>query len=173
MPNDVSLDQEQVQPTTPPTSPTQHVNGVDIFDIATIATEETAEMTVNHPVTGAPTTWVWTVAGPGHPVTVQVDSERAEEAKREETAIRRAQANGRVYKPDARTADEESRITAQRFARRVLAWTPVKFNGADYPHSQENVVKIFRDPKYFSVYRQLLEFITDEKSFMKPSSPTL
>jgi hypothetical protein len=160
---------EAVRPTTTD-SPKAKANGADLFDISSLATLETSEMVVNHPVSGAPTTWVWVIAGPGHPATVRADSERAEETKQEELRMRRAQANGQRYKPPTITAQEERRRSASNFARRVLSWTKVQLNGQEYEHNYENVYKILMDPNYFLVYRQLLDYLVDEKSFMKPSS---
>jgi hypothetical protein len=146
------------------------VNAPEPFDISVLATEDTSELVINHPVTNEPTTWVWTIAGPSHPEAIKADDERANEMKREELEKERARVNGRKWRGELRTADEEKQRSAQHFARKVLNWTPVRINGADFHYSRGNVLKILLDPSYWLVYRQLLEFFGEEKSFMKPSS---
>ena len=44
-------------------------NHTDLFDVSDFAAADTAEMTVEHPQTGAPTRWRITFAGPGHSAT--------------------------------------------------------------------------------------------------------
>ncbi len=141
------------------------------FDISVLATEDTAEMVINHPVSGEATTWVWIIAGPGHPASIQADDDRANEMRRDELDKERARVNGRKWRGELRTADEEKQRSASHFGKKVLDWTPVRVNGVDFPYSRANVMKILLDPHYWSVYRQLLDFFTEEKSFMKPSSP--
>ncbi len=82
----------------------------------------------------------------------------------------KARVNGRKWQGDFIDTAEQQRINAEFFAKKVLSWTPVRINGADFPYSLGNVVKTLMDPHYGSVYRQLLDFITEEKSFMRPSS---
>lgn len=139
------------------------------FDIADLATGETAEMAINTS-SGAPTTWVWTIAGPGHPAAIKADREASDEARREELVKEKARINGRKYNPDFIDSAEQQRRNALYFAKKVLAWTPVRINGAEFPYSPASVTKILLDPNYQIVYRQLLDFLTDERSFMKPSS---
>src|SRR6266446_89769 len=140
------------------------------FDISVLATEDTAELIINHPVTGEPTTWVWVIAGPSHPEAIKADDARANELKRDELEKERARVNGRKWRGELRTANEEKERSGQHFASKVLVWSPVRINGADFPYSRGNVMKILLDPRYWGVYRQLLDFFGDERSFMKPFS---
>lgn len=139
------------------------------FDIADLATGETAEMAINTS-SGAPTTWVWTIAGPGHPAAVKADREASDEARREDLKKDKARTNGRKYDPPFVDSAEQQKLNASYFAKKVLGWTPVRINGAEFPYSPANVTKILLDPNYQICYRQLLDFLTDERSFMKPSS---
>ena len=43
---------------------------MDSFDLTDFDSADTADMLVSHPVTGEPTAWVITFAGPGHPKTI-------------------------------------------------------------------------------------------------------
>ncbi len=141
------------------------------FDIASIAALDTSDMMINHPVTGAPTTWIWTIAGPGHPAAIAADRMTADESRREELLKEKARVNGRKWTGDFVDSAEQQRRNASYFAKKVLAWTPVRINGTDFPYSAANVIKILLDPHYQAIYRQLIDFMIDEKSFMKPSSP--
>jgi hypothetical protein len=140
------------------------------FDIASIATLDTAEMIILHPVTSAPTTWVWTIAGPGHPTGIAADRAASDEQRREDLAKEKARVNGRKWSGDFVDSVEQQQKNAAYFAKKVLGWSPVRINGADLVYSIPNVVKILIDPHYQSIYRQLIDFLIDEKSFMKPSS---
>ncbi len=149
----------------PPTPP-------EPFDITSIATLDTAEMVINHPVTGAPTTWVWIIAGPGHPAAIAADRTASDESRREDLQKEKARVNGRKWSGDFVDSVEQQQKNAGYFAKKVLGWSPVRINGADLAYSVPNVVKILIDPHYQTVYKQLIDFLVDEKSFMKPSSPT-
>ncbi len=140
------------------------------FDISVLATEDTAELVINHPVTGEPTTWVWMIAGPSHPAAIAADDDLAKDNKREALAIKKAQANNRKWNPEVRSTDEEKRRSATHFGAKVLGWSEVVINGDKFPHSRTNVVTILLNPSYWLVYKQLIDFINDEKSFMKPSA---
>ena len=78
-----------------------------------------------------------------------------------------ARVNGKKWKGEERTPEENRRRNAEFFAERMLGWTPVRINGEDFPFSQENSVKLLVDPKYVSFYQQVMSFLADEKSFMK------
>jgi len=143
------------------------------FDLALIAAEDTADMIINHPVSGAPTTWVWTIAGPGHPAAIAADRAASDETRREDLLKEKARVNGRKWSGDFVDSAEQQRRNATYFAKKVLSWTPVRINGTDFPYATANVTKILLDPHYQAIYRQLIDFLVDEKSFMKPSSLNL
>jgi hypothetical protein len=142
----------------------------DLFDIDDFATADTAEMVVAHPITGEPTSWRITFAGPGHPKTVKQTDRLARQTMRESRDQEMARVNGRKWKGEERTPDENRRRNAEFFAERMLGWTPVRINGADLPFSEETAVKLLMDPKYLKFYQQVLNFLADERSFTKASA---
>jgi hypothetical protein len=110
------------------------------------------------------------LAGPGHPQTVDMGNKLSREGLARSKAQEMARVNGKKWKGDDETAEEVLRRTAQTFAGRILGWTPVKFDGEDYPFTTENAVKLLMDPsRGDTLVTQLAEFIGDEKAFMKRS----
>ncbi len=141
----------------------------DAFDIDDLKSTETDELAIVHPRTGAPTTWIWTLAGPGHPATVEMNNRNNREAQATQRKRELAASNGKAWIPPERSADETREETARSFAGRVLGWTPARINGADYPFSAENVVKLLLDPNYDRIYLQLIQFFRADASFTKAS----
>ena len=144
----------------------------EAFEIGELRSTDTDELTIMHPVTGAPTTWIWTLAGPAHPKSIELAEKTAEAASRLEEAQRQAIVNRQKWKEQHKTPKQTRLENARTFAARVLDWTPARINGEDYPYSNENVVKLLLDPAYGRVYLQLLEYFTDEKSFTQRSATT-
>lgn len=140
------------------------------FDAGIFEFEDTAEMTVRHPITDQPTTWVWTIAGPGHPVTVEQGTRLSRKVLNENRAKEQAMVNGRKWKGDDREPEEIRRENAETFAERVLGWTEVTINGEPYGYSRENVVKLLMNPRYGRIYTQLLDFLRADENFMKGSA---
>jgi hypothetical protein len=148
-----------------------HMNG-EAFDIGELKSTDTAEVAINHPVTGSPTTWVWTLAGPGHQKSIEASNIAARDAIRLQRAREQAVANRRKWVEPERTPEEMRLENAKSFAMRVLSWTPARINGEDYPFSQENVVSLLMNPSYGKVYIQLLEYFTSDESFTARSAMT-
>ena len=140
------------------------------FDISEIESAETGELAIVHPSTGEPTTWVWTLAGPGHPKAIEAANVAAREQLRINRLRDQAQANRRKWIEPDRSPDEMRLDNAKSFAIRVLGWTPVRMNGEDYTYSQENVIKLLLNPAYGRIYTQLLEYFTSDESFTKRSA---
>jgi hypothetical protein len=140
------------------------------FDIDEIESAETGELAIVHPATGEPTTWVWTLAGPGHPKAVEAANIAAREGLRIARLREQAQANRKKWIEPERSPDEMRLDNAKSFAIRVLGWTPVRMNGADYAYSQENVIKLLLNPAYGRIYTQLLDYFTSDESFTKRSA---
>jgi hypothetical protein len=153
------------------TNGTNGMNGA-AFDIDTLRSDDTGELTILHPVTGEPTTWVWTLAGPGHPRSIAEADKAAKQTLKEERERDQAMVNRRKYIAQERTPEQNRKMNAETFAARVISWTPARINGADYPYSHENVVKLLLNPAYGRVYVQLLEYFASEKSFTPPSATT-
>lgn len=147
----------------------------DSFDLDDLRSTATDELAIVHPKTGEVTTWIWTLAGPGHPRSIEAANISAREALRVQRLREQAVVNRKKWIEPDRTPDEMRRENAESFAIRVLDWTPVKLSGNDYPYSRENVVKLLLDPSFGKIYLQLLEYFNSDESFTKRSaqpSPT-
>jgi len=141
----------------------------DAFDIDELRSSDTAELNMVKPSDGTLSGWVWTLAGPGHPATIEQANQAARQSlriakKKEEAAVSRK----KWIEPD-RTPDEVREENARAFAARVLGWTPATIKGEIYPFSTENVVKLLLDPNCGRVYVQLLEYFGADDSFMARS----
>lgn len=148
----------------------QQIADTTAFDLDDLAAIDQAELEIKRR-DGTPTGWKWTIAGPGHPQTVELSNRLSREAMARNKAQEVARVNGRKWKGDDETAEEALRRTAENLAGRVLGWTPIKFGGQDYPFNQENVVALLMDrARGDTLVTQLGEFISDEKAFMKRSA---
>jgi hypothetical protein len=103
----------------------------DPFDVGELKAAETAEIAIVHPNSGEPTSWIWTLAGPGHPASVEAANTAARETLRVQRLREQALANRRKWIEPERTPDEMRLENAKSFAVRVIDWTPAKINGAD------------------------------------------
>jgi hypothetical protein len=142
----------------------------EIFDIAVFEAEDTAEMTVCHPGTGAPSTWKILFAGPGHPVTIAHNEAVARRGLREARDQAQTRANGKKVKIEEQTPEDIRQSNAEHFTARMLSWTPVKIRGEDYPFSRENAMLLLLDRRKFGLYNQIIEFLKDDDAFMKSSA---
>lgn len=143
----------------------------DSFDISALETADTAILEIRHPGTGMPSGWKWTIAGPGHPVTVEQGTRLSRKVLAEARLKEQAAVNGKKWRGDDRDPEEIRRENAETFAERVLGWTDIKLRGEVYPYSRENVVKLLLDPKMGTIYNQLIEFLRNDDSFL-PGSGT-
>lgn len=142
------------------------------FDIDEIKALDTAEVAVVHPFSGLPTTWIWTLAGPGHPKSIEASNIVLRDMLRTQRMREQAQANRKKWIEPDRSPDETRLENVKSFALRVLGWTPCRINGADYPYSFDNVVALLMNQAYNKLYAQLLEYFTSDEGFTKPSATT-
>lgn len=141
-----------------------------VANLADDLPEDTAELHIVKPGTNKPTGWVITLAGPGHPQTIELMNEGERERLHRAAAIERAQVNGRKWKGDEDESPEQSRRkTVSRVCRRIVGWTPVDFGEGSVTFSQENAVKLFMDPKKGAFFAQVVDFLTAEQAFIKGS----
>ena len=144
------------------------------FDIDSLGAVDTAELRIKSR-DGTPTPWVWIIAGPGHPKTIELNDRVTAEMRARQKAQEAARVNGKKWKGDNETVEEARRRNIGNMADRVLGWTPenVKLAGEPYPFSRENVVRILMDPERGdTIIAQLGDFFDDERSFMKRSETT-
>lgn len=144
---------------------------LDVLDLGKLAFSNTAQMTVVHPKTGQPTTWVWDIAGPGHEKTVAQANRTSREATMEEARRQQAMVNGRKWKAEVKTPDQIRDENASHFAERVLGWSPVSINGKPLAYSPQAATDLLRDADYGWLFQQLITFLRDEDSFIGGSAP--
>jgi len=142
----------------------------DDFDISAFKTLATADMVVNHPITGVPTKWIITFAGPGHPQTVDLADRQARRRLTEDKNKLQAQVNGRKYKaPDLSPEDVRDEIVGD-IVDRIVTWTPVRLDGEAVEFSKAKAVALLRDPAYGKLFEQIIDFLAAERSFMPRSA---
>ncbi len=147
--------------------PLSNGHDIEILDIGELAAADTVEMTVIHPRSKMPTTWVWTFAGPGHPMFQALSNALGMKDRAEGFADQRALLGGRT--PKVKSTDEIVEDNVRRIAGRTLNFTPAKLNGEDLRFSPEAAHRILKDPKYGWLYTQMFNFLRDEDVFIKDS----
>lgn len=131
---------------------------------------DTAVLTIINPADDTPTSWQITMAGPGHPKTVALSARSERERLAKSAAIEQAQVNGRKWKAEVPTADENRRSNVQSVVDRIISWTPVDFGDGPITFSEETAVALFMDPRKGKYFAQLVEFLTGEKAFFTNSA---
>jgi hypothetical protein len=85
----------------------------------------------------------------------------------EDAQKEQARVNGKKWKASDETPDEVRKRNVSFIVERLLRWTPIKLNGEDLPFSIENATKVLSDPRKVSLLIQALEFLNEDKSFIK------
>jgi hypothetical protein len=141
------------------------------FDLSSLAYADTGELEITHPATGAPTGWKWIIAGPSHPIVIEQGDEFARQAIRNRRDREAAQVNGRKWKPDDESPEENRKRNAKYFARRVLGWLPdqpvrLERDAPPVEFSLDNVARLLRQPKYGWLYRQVADYCSEDVGFI-------
>jgi hypothetical protein len=127
------------------------------FDVASAA-EAGSELTLLHPVSGEPLDIVITVAGQ--------DSKRARNADRAITDMLTKEAQDKKLKSDDETFE---RLAATKAAGLTMGWSGIEWNGAEYPFTHENAVKLYIERRW--IREQVERFAGQRANFFKPSAP--
>jgi hypothetical protein len=138
---------------------------------------DTAVLHTVYPGTNKPTGWDITFAGPGHMKTVAFSLSKERERLHRAAQIERSQINGRKWKGDDDKPPEQSRRDfVGDLVARIVSWTPVnfgdgpvEFNEGD-PAAEKRAVELLCKPKLGGYVAQIVEFLIDERSFMKASA---
>jgi hypothetical protein len=141
------------------------------FDISKLRAVEEADMEVVD-ADGNGTGWVWTFAGPGHPITVEADRRQAQRFLDRETEKERSQVNGRKWKGEAPKFDERRADGIAYVVARLLRWTDQTLNDEPYPCTAENAKALLLDPNMGLLYEQANAFLMADKSFSRRSAKT-
>ncbi len=140
-----------------------------VINMADDLPNDTADLYIVKPGTNIRTGWIITLAGPGHPQTIEMQNEGERERLHRSAEIERAQVNGRKWKGDDEQPEDSRRKFVSRIAQRIVGWTPVDFGNGPVEFSKENAIKLFMDQKYGHFFGQIVDFLTAERAFMKDS----
>ena len=135
------------------------------IDIADIDAADESDMTVV--VNGRLTTWVWTFAGPGHPKGIAQSNRLSRQRLHEDREKEQSRVNGKKWKADEETPDEMRKKNANYVVERLLRWSPIKLSGEVLTFSPDAAMKLLLDPRKVSLLVQALEFLNEDKSFIK------
>lgn len=131
---------------------------------------DTADLHVVKPGTNKRTGWVVTFAGPGHPKTIALNNETSRKQLDEAKRIKQQQANGRKVKIDDEQPEENRREFIEGLVARIVTWTPVDFGEGPVEFSDQAAVTLLLDPKKGSYVAQFVDFLIDDRAFMKGSA---
>jgi hypothetical protein len=135
------------------------------IDLEDFDAADEAEMTVTKD--GKLTTWVWTFAGPGHPKAVAQSNRLSRERLHEDKEKEQARVNGKKWKASEEAPDEVRKRNVAFIVERLLRWNTIKLNGEVLPFSAEAATRVLSDPRKISLLIQALEFLNEDKSFIK------
>ena len=145
-------------------------NAVSDLDLGTLDASDETELAIRHPVSNAPTTWLWTFYGPGHPKTVELANARSREALHKLAAQRQAQINGRKWKEDEQNLDQLRADNVAAIVARTKSFTPISLNGATINFTPEAARELLLDRKKGWLLIQIMEFLADDANFIPPSA---
>lgn len=134
-------------------------------DLAAFDAADEAPMTVT--LNGKLTTWVWTFAGPGHDKTIAQSNRLSRDRLQEDAEKEQARVNGKKWKADPDMPEEVRAKNVAFIVERLLRWSPIKLNGEMVPFSLEAATKVLSDPRKIDLLTQALEFLGENKSFIK------
>jgi hypothetical protein len=145
----------------------EKIKPIDI-DVGDFDAADESDMTVE--LNGKLTTWIWTFAGPGHDRTVAQSNRLSRERLHRDREQEASRVNGRKWKADEDTPDEMRQRNVGFVVERLLRWTPIKLNGEELAFSSEAASKLLGDPRKVSLLTQALEFLGEQKSFIRRSA---
>jgi hypothetical protein len=142
-----------------------------VVDLSALIPLETAVLEILKPGGIESTGWKITFAGPAHPKTVAWQNEQSRKNLRKQQQIEQAQVNGRKFKADDKDPDEQKRETVSWIVSRIVDWTPVKLGPGDaITFSDSAATDLLVKPELGWAFSQMVDFITDDRSFMQRSA---
>lgn len=140
------------------------------FDLATVDAGDEATLAIRHPKTGAPTSWIWTFYGPGHPETIKLANAVSREMLSEQREQRQAQLNGKKVKIEEQNLDELRERNVANIIARTKSFTPVKLDGAMIEFSRDSAKALLLDRRKSWLLKQITDYLEDDASFIQPSA---
>jgi hypothetical protein len=133
---------------------------------------DTSDLHVVKPGTNKRTGWVVTFAGPGHPKTIALNTETLRKQLDEAKRIKQSQANSRKVKLDDEQPEDSRREFIEGLVARIVTWSPVDFGEGPIEFSDKAAVALLLDPKKGAYVSQFVDFLIDDRAFMKGSATT-
>lgn len=146
---------------------------MNAIDLSAFVPTDTAILEILAPGGVTSTGWNITFAGPSHPKVIAFNEAKTRENLRRQRQIESAQVNNRKYKPEDREVDDVRRENVAWVVARIIDWTPVKLGAGDpIAFNDDAAFKLLLNPDFAWVLSQMVDFITDERSFTKGSAKT-
>jgi hypothetical protein len=143
----------------------------EVTDLSADVPSDTYDLAMLKPGTATPNGWVITLAGPSHPKTIAFKNDAQRDRLHKEATIEASQVNGRKFKPDIRTPEDENTRTVKWLVSRIVTWTPVKIGADTIEFSDDAATKLLLKPVMAPYIEQVVSYLQGERSFM-PTSAT-
>ncbi len=145
-----------------------------VIDLGNLRYADERQYDVRHPSTTKPMGWLITLAGPGHPKTVEaveLEFRQQEEAetKRQEEAVDAIKA-GKDAPKIRKTITELRADNAARIVRRLIHIQPAMING--HRIDMDTIGTILTDPGFEWLFNQLNNELVSRSAFLPTSAGT-
>lgn len=136
------------------------MNDTDMLDLDTVTEVTTADIAIKHPVTGAPTGAVITVAGPEHPKRRKIlfDRQRAQRAKFAKA--------GKLQFDDP---EDDDAAAIALLAACTFGWSRIGRNGQPLQFSEQAAATLYADPKFGWLRAQVQAGMDARENFIQNS----
>ena len=131
-----------------------------MFNLSEFQDTDSAEITIKHPATGAPTEATVTIAGPEHPKRKAIVFDKQRKLRRQLTKT------GKLEFTDP--AEEEIEET-DLLAACTLGWSGIAVDGKESAFSREAAAKLYADPALRWFRAQVKAAMDERELFIKPS----
>lgn len=159
------------------------------LDLSSALPLDVAEFEILHPATGKPTGWVWELAGPAHPKSIEVGRGLARDRLRKEARLEAQMANGRKVKPEEEEPEARKRRNVENIVARVIGWSmkgpadevgqrPVIGAGPIFKQVSEQpiaftenaAIDLLQRPDMGWLLNDIVEYLASEQAFMQSSA---
>lgn len=133
----------------------------DTFDLADFETVVSADVTIKHPLTGAPTPIVITLAGPEHPARRKAAFTRARKMRAD------MMKTGKVQLGDP---EEDEQDETDQLAAFTLGWKNLTSGGTTIVFTPATARTLYAEPKYRWLRDQVRTALDEREAFIKRSA---
>lgn len=144
----------------------------NVLDLTLDSLADAEIASLNIAVGGIPSGWFWHFAGPGHPKFIDQQNRVSRERLHKEKLMEQARVNGKKWVAPEGTPESVREENIDYVIERLVSWSPLRIDKADFPYSVENARLILSDPKRVGMLTQALEFLSADSSFTQRSAKT-